>query len=134
MTKTRKRSGGDGSDREQRASPYDQIKEAILTGVLKPMERIAEAHLAERLGLSRTPIREAFGRLAAEGLIVVVPQRGSFVSQLSLDHVLEIYQIRMPLECMAARIAAEMIDEPQLAELGRRLGAREAAPRRSRWR
>ena len=102
-----------------RTSPYQEIKRAILTGVLRPLERITEARVAERLGLSRTPIREAFGRLAAEGLIAVVPQRGSFVSQLSLDHVLEMYQIRTPLECMAARIAAEVIDGSQLAQLER---------------
>ena len=107
------------AERDRRLSPYQEIKDAILTGVLRPMERITEARVAERLGLSRTPIREAFGRLAAEGLIVVLPQRGSFVSQLSLDHILEIYQIRMPLECMAARIAAETIEDAQLEELAR---------------
>lgn len=90
------------------------------------MERISESPVAARLGLSRTPVREAFGLLAAEGLIVVVPQRGSFVSQLRIDDILEIYQIRTPLECMAARIAAEAIDEPALAEL-ERLVAVEAA-------
>jgi DNA-binding GntR family transcriptional regulator len=83
------------------------------------MERITEGDLASRLGLSRTPVREAFGLLAAEGLIVVVPQRGSFVSQLRIDDILEIYQIRTPLECLAARIAAETIDEPALAALDR---------------
>jgi DNA-binding GntR family transcriptional regulator len=83
------------------------------------MERITEGALASRLGLSRTPVREAFGLLAAEGLIVVVPQRGSFVSQLRIDDLLEIYQIRTPLECMAARIAAETIDESALAVLDR---------------
>ena len=89
-----------------RASAYQQIKEAILGGVLRPLERITEGSVAARLGLSRTPVREAFGVLAAEGLIVVVPQRGSFVSQLSIEDILEIYQVRTPLECMAARIAA----------------------------
>ena len=102
-----------------RASAYEQIKEAILSGVLRPMERIAEGEVAARLGLSRTPVREAFGVLAAEGLVVVVPQRGSFVSQLSIDDILEIYQIRTPLECMATRIAAETLDEAGLAELER---------------
>ena len=81
------------------------------------MERITEGDVASRLGLSRTPVREAFGLLAAEGLIVVVPQRGSFVSQLRIDDILEIYQIRAPLECLAARIAAETIDERGLAAL-----------------
>jgi DNA-binding GntR family transcriptional regulator len=83
------------------------------------MERISEGDVAVRLGLSRTPVREAFGLLAAEGLIVVIPQRGSFVSPLRIDDILEIYQIRTPLECMAARVAAETMDEPSLAELER---------------
>jgi DNA-binding GntR family transcriptional regulator len=110
---------GNSGDAGRRASAYDQIKEAILSGTLRPMERITESGVASRLGLSRTPVREAFGRLAAEGLIVVVPHRGSFVSQLRIDDILEIYQIRTPLECLAARIAAETIDESALAVLDR---------------
>jgi DNA-binding GntR family transcriptional regulator len=110
---------GASTDTGRRASAYEQIKEAILSGALRPMERISEGDAATRLGLSRTPVREAFGLLAAEGLIVVIPQRGSFVSQLRIDDILEIYQIRTPLECMAARIAAEAMDETTLAELER---------------
>ena len=101
------------------ASAYQRIKEAILGGTLRPLERITEGDVASRLGLSRTPVREAFGLLAAEGLIHVVPQRGSFVSQLRIDDILEIYQIRTPLECMAARVAAETIDDAALAVLNR---------------
>ena len=103
----------------RRASAYQRIKEAILAGTLRPLERITEADVAARLGLSRTPVREAFGLLAAEGLINVIPQRGSFVSQLRIDDILEIYQIRTPLECMAARVAAETIDDACLGELDR---------------
>jgi DNA-binding GntR family transcriptional regulator len=103
----------------RRASAYQRIKEAILAGTLRPLERITEADVAARLGLSRTPVREAFGLLAAEGLINVIPQRGSFVSQLRIDDILEIYQIRTPLECMAARVAAETIDDARLGELDR---------------
>ncbi|MGE3150520.1 MAG: GntR family transcriptional regulator [Pseudorhodoplanes sp.] len=100
-------------------SAYDQIKHLILTGALRPMERITEEEFAAKLGLSRTPIREAFGLLAAEGLIVVIPQRGSFVSNLSVDDLLEIYQIRVPLECMAVRIAAQALTQTDLEELDR---------------
>jgi len=102
-----------------RSFAYDQIKEAILSGALRPLERITEEQLAERLGLSRTPVREAFGLLAAEGLIIVVAKRGSFVAPLGVDDILEIYQIRTPLECMTARIAAKTITETQLAQLER---------------
>ena len=70
------------------------LKDAIITGSLRPMERITENQVAASYGLSRTPVREAFRRLEAEGLIQVVPQRGSFVSQPSVADILEIYQIR----------------------------------------
>jgi DNA-binding GntR family transcriptional regulator len=96
---------------------YVRLKDAILTGSLRPMERITENKVAASYGLSRTPVREAFRRLETEGLIQVIPQRGSFVSQPSVEDILEIYQIRMPLECMSARIAAERIEEDQLEEL-----------------
>jgi DNA-binding GntR family transcriptional regulator len=107
--------GGGG----HRSFAYDQIKEAILSGALRPLERITEEQLAGRLGLSRTPVREAFGLLAAEGLITVVAKRGSFVAPLGVDDILEIYQLRSPLECMTARIAAKNISETQLAQLER---------------
>lgn len=108
-----------GPASNHRSFAYEQIKEAILSGALRPLERITEDQLAGRLGLSRTPVREAFGLLAAEGLITVVAKRGSFVAPLGVDDILEIYQIRSPLECMTARIAAKNITEAQLAELDR---------------
>jgi DNA-binding GntR family transcriptional regulator len=114
-----RRLGSAPTDTGRRASAYQRIKEAILGGTLRPLERITEGDVASRLGLSRTPVREAFGLLAAEGLIDVVPQRGSFVSRLRIDDILEIYQIRTPLECMAARVAAETIDDASLAVLDR---------------
>jgi DNA-binding GntR family transcriptional regulator len=131
LATTTPRLKGASADTGRRASAYEKIKEAILGGALRPLERISEAEVATRLRLSRTPVREAFGLLAAEGLIVVVPRRGSFVSQLRIDDILEIYQVRTPLECMAARIAAETLDEPMLAELGRLVEA-EAARQGSR--
>lgn len=100
-----------------RAQVYVELRAAILHGVLAPMERITENQIAARFGMSRTPVREAFRRLEAEGLIHVVPQRGSFVSQPSLEGILEIYQIRTPLEAMATRIAAETIEPGPLRRL-----------------
>jgi DNA-binding GntR family transcriptional regulator len=114
---------------KHRATVYQQLKDAILAGAIRPMERITENRVAERFGLSRTPVREAFRRLEAEGLILVVPQRGSFVSQPSVQDLLEIYQLRTPLECLAARVAAETLEEAQieaLAEVVRRERARGA--------
>lgn len=113
-----RRSATAGAASEQhRSTVYTKLKNAILAGTLKPMERITENQVAERFGLSRTPVREAFRRLEAEGLILVVPQRGSFVSQPSVEDILEIYQMRTPLEGMAARIAAESITDEQLRHL-----------------
>lgn len=107
----------DAAGEQSHAPVYAQVRNAILSGALRPKERITENQIAERFGLSRTPVREAFRRLEAEGLIVVVPQRGAFVSQPSLEDILEIYQIRTPLECMAARIAADAITKDQLRRL-----------------
>jgi DNA-binding GntR family transcriptional regulator len=100
-----------------RAQVYVELRTAILQGTLPPLERITENQIAARFGLSRTPVREAFRRLEAEGLIQVVPQRGSFVSQPSLEGILEIYQIRTPLEAMATRVAAETIEAGPLKRL-----------------
>jgi DNA-binding GntR family transcriptional regulator len=115
---------------QHRSTVYTKLKNAILAGTLKPMERITENQVAARFGLSRTPVREAFRRLEAEGLILVVPQRGSFVSQPSVEDILEIYQMRAPLEGMAARIAAESITGAQLQHLEELLRAE--AQRRDR--
>jgi DNA-binding GntR family transcriptional regulator len=108
---------GNGQGGGHRGAAYRQIKEAILTGALRPLERITEEHIAERLGLSRTPVREAFAMLEAERLIVILAKRGGFVAPLSFDDILEMYQIRIPLECMTARIAAETISEEDLVKL-----------------
>ena len=101
------------------AHVYDRLKDAIITGTLRPLERISENKVAADFGLSRTPVRQALQRLEAEGLIQVVPKRGSFVSRPTVEDILEIYQIRTPLEAVCARVAAERIEESQLALLDR---------------
>jgi len=113
-----------------RSEVYAQLRTAILHGALQPMERITENQIASRFGMSRTPVREAFRRLEAEGLIHVIPQRGSFVSQPSIDGILEIYQIRTPLEAMAARVAADNIEPLQLRRLEEILAIEEDRGRR----
>jgi DNA-binding GntR family transcriptional regulator len=108
---------GDHRRGGHRSTAYRQIKEAILSGALRPLERITEEQIAERLGLSRTPVREAFALLEAERLIVIVAKRGGFVAPLGVDDIIDMYQIRTPLECMTARIAAETISEADLVKL-----------------
>ena len=84
---------------------YDHLREEILAGRLKPGAELAEVALSEQLGVSRGPIREAMGRLAAEGLVTVRPRRGAVVRLLSKDEFLELYQVREALEIMAVRLA-----------------------------
>jgi len=116
----RRRSGrGTGASPARPTRIYDRLKDAIITGSLQPLERITENRVAADFGLSRTPVREAFQRLEKEGLIQVVPKRGSFVSRPTIEDILEIYQMRTPLEGTCARVAAERIEDDQLALLER---------------
>lgn len=139
MAAERRRAGRSGAAGAPAARPtriYDRLKDAIITGTLRPLERITENKVAADFGLSRTPVREAFQRLEAEGLIQVVPKRGSFVSRPTIEDILEIYQIRTPLEGTCARIAAERIEDDQIALLDRLVRAEQArgpgrAPERS---
>ena len=85
---------------------YDRLRDDIVHGVLRPNERLIEEELAEKLTVSRTPIRESFKRLAAEGLIVN-RRRGWVVYEHSLDEIKQIYETRTALESYAARLAAE---------------------------
>lgn len=80
---------------------------AIMSGRLVPGQRLIEAELTSQLGVSRGPVREAFRRLAAEGLIEIVPNRGAVVRRLSMEEALELFEIRTELEALAARRAAE---------------------------
>jgi DNA-binding GntR family transcriptional regulator len=105
---------------------YDRLKDAIMTGTLRPLDRISENKVAADFGLSRTPVREALQRLEVEGLIQVVPKRGSFVSRPTVEDILEIYQIHTPLEATCARVAAERIEDDQLALLDRLVKAEQA--------
>lgn len=82
------------------------LKEAILDGVLPPSMWLREKELAAELSVSRTPIREAFGRLAVEGLVVISANQGAMVAPITLDDILEMYVVREDLEGSAARLAA----------------------------
>ncbi|BCR02962.1 GntR family transcriptional regulator [Desulfuromonas versatilis] len=95
----------------------ETIREAILKGALKPGEKVAEPELAERFGISRTPIREAFRQLESEGYLSVIPRKGAVVASLSERDVEEFYAIKSILEGYAARIAAERLSERDLERL-----------------
>lgn len=96
---------------------YEQLRQAMLKGLLKPGERLVERKLAGQLGVSRTPVREAIRMLQLEGLVAHLPRVGSVVAQVTDTEVLEIYRIRAVLEGLAARMAAEKINLVQLQQL-----------------
>jgi DNA-binding GntR family transcriptional regulator len=95
----------------------ETIRDAILKGSLRPGERVSEPELAERFGISRTPIREAFRQLESEGYLEVIPRKGAVVASLSERDVIEFYAIKSILEGHAARIAAERMTERDLERL-----------------
>lgn len=85
---------------------YQEIKHKIVALELKPGEVINEAELKRELGLGRTPIREALQRLALEKLVVIVPRRGMFVTEIGLEDLQRLFEVRVELEGLAARLAA----------------------------
>lgn len=95
----------------------ETIREAILKGQLKPGEKVAEPELAERFGISRTPIREAFRQLESEGYLTVIPRKGAVVAALSEQDVQEYYAIKSILEGYAAELAADKLSERELERL-----------------
>jgi DNA-binding GntR family transcriptional regulator len=99
----------------------ETLRDAIVSGVLKPGERLMEIQLAEELGVSRTPVRESIRKLELEGFVVMVPRRGTYVTDLSIKDINEVYEIRTVLDVLAAGLAAERITEEELEELERLL-------------
>lgn len=96
---------------------YENLKTAILSGRLSPKERLTEEHLAETLGVSRTPIREALYKLETEGLIRPLETRGFIVSGDSKEEVEELFELRAILEGYALRIISERISEENFHQL-----------------
>lgn len=92
----------------------DSIKESIGTGKLTPGEKICETKLAEDLGISRTPLREAIQTLEAEGFLKVMPRKGAVVSEFSKKDISDIYEIKATLEGLAARLATKHISGEEI--------------------
>ena len=99
----------------------EAIREAIIGGTLKPRERLMEIQLAEELGVSRTPIREALRELELEGFIVMVPRKGAFVADMTFKDIADIFEIRVALEGLAAGLAAERITDEEMEDMERHL-------------
>jgi DNA-binding GntR family transcriptional regulator len=98
---------------------HEHLREEIVSGRLAPGSELQEVALAESLGVSRAPIREALGRLAAEGLVTIRPRRGAVVRALSAEEFLEAYQVREALEVMAVRLAVPRLTREDLATMQR---------------
>lgn len=94
-----------------------EIQALILAGTLAPGERLGEAEMAERIGISRGPIREAFRALGEQGLVQVEKNRGVFVRQISVEEADETYAVRSALEGLAGQILAQRIDRDQVRTL-----------------
>lgn len=100
-----------------RGRVYSRIREDILDGRYKNGDELREIAIGEELGVSRTPVREAFRQLELEGLIKIVPNKGAYVTGITIKDVKDIYMIRSKLEGLAARWAVSNITKEQLEEL-----------------
>lgn len=96
---------------------FNTLRQAILTGELKPGERLMEIHLANRLGVSRTPIREAIHKLELEGLVTMIPRRGAEVAQITEKSMSDVLEVRRALDVLCAELACDRITPRELSEL-----------------
>ena len=96
---------------------FEYLREAILTGKLEPGQRLMEVQLAEQLGVSRTPVREAIRKLELEGLVVMIPRKGAYVADVSLKDIIDVLEIRAALEGLAASLASERMCDEDLEKL-----------------
>ncbi|MBO5371242.1 MAG: GntR family transcriptional regulator [Lachnospiraceae bacterium] len=106
---------------------FNTLREAILRGDLKPGERLMELQLAAKLGVSRTPIREAIRMLQQEGLAVTIPRRGAEVAGMTEKDMEDVLQIREALEILAVQLANEKMTDEQVEQLAEKVNAFEAA-------
>ena len=99
---------------------FQTLRQAILRGELKPGERLMEIHLAQKLGVSRTPVREAIRKLELEGLVLMIPRKGAIVAEITVQDLEDVLEVRMALEELAVKIACKRITQEQLEEIKRR--------------
>lgn len=92
---------------------FKTLRQGILTGELKPGERLMEIHLANKLGVSRTPIREAIRKLELEGLVTMIPRRGAEVAQITEKSMKDVLEVRKVLDDLSVELACERITEEE---------------------
>lgn len=96
---------------------FNTLRQAILTGELKPGERLMEIHLANKLGVSRTPIREAIRKLELEGLVTMIPRRGAEVAQITEKSLKDVLEVRRALDALSVELACDRISPEALSQL-----------------
>lgn len=97
---------------------FNTLRQAILKGELKPGERLMEIALSNRLGVSRTPVREAIRMLELEGLVIMIPRKGAQVAQITQRDLNDVLEVRLGLEELAVRFASERITDEEIKALG----------------
>jgi DNA-binding GntR family transcriptional regulator len=112
-----------------RERAYLYLKDLILSGEYKPGDRLIEREVASQLNISRTPIREALFRLESQGFVKTVPRKGVIVSNISEEEVIEVFTILSSLEVLAARLAAQKMDDALIGEFNEKIGKLEALER-----
>lgn len=96
---------------------FETMREAIIRGDLAPGERLMEVQLAEEMGVSRTPVREAIRKLELEGFVAMIPRKGAYVADYTIKDITDVFEIRAALESLAAGLACERITEQEIDEL-----------------
>ncbi len=96
---------------------FNTLRQAILRGELQPGERLLEIHLANKLGVSRTPIREAIRKLELEGLVLMIPRKGAVVAEITEKSLRDVLEVRRALEELAMKLACEKILDGEIEEL-----------------
>ena len=96
---------------------FNTLRRAILTGQLKPGERLMEVHLANKLGVSRTPIREAIRKLELEGLVIMIPRRGAEVARITEKSLKDVLEVRRALDALSVELACDRITEEDMKRL-----------------
>lgn len=101
------------------ARAYRRLRDMIIRAELAPGAALYEADLMQAIGVGRTPLRDALHRLAHEGLVEILPRRGTFVSEVTIADLQQIFEVAWPFEELVARLTAERCTPNDLAELGR---------------
>jgi DNA-binding GntR family transcriptional regulator len=96
---------------------FNTLREAIIVGELKPGERLMEIQLAEKMGVSRTPVREAIRKLELEGLVEMLPRKGAHVADLSAKDIMDVLEVRSTLDGLASSLSASRITDDEIKEL-----------------